>query len=130
MPAWHALLRLVGPVRHQAVVEVERPLQTGNGGKYAYLDVSPDNPFVRHESASSQYSHCLQFIDVEGPTKPKFVANWSLPGLNEGWGVARQGPNGSRGKRLLGEVKTRSGVCSLTCFRAPTASSGNRLGRR
>jgi hypothetical protein len=70
----------------------ERPLQEGDGGhrsyydggKYAYLDVAPDNSFIRQESASTHYAHCLQIIDVEDPTNPKFVANWWVPGQRLG----------------------------------------------
>lgn len=58
-----------------------RAVQTGggthrnyyDGGRYAYLDASPDNSFIHMESPVRLYKNCLQIIDLEDPEKPKFV---------------------------------------------------------
>ncbi len=65
-----------------------REIQTGggthrnyyDGGRYAYLDASPDNSFTHMESPVRYYTNCLQIIDLEDPAKPKFVSNWWFPG--------------------------------------------------
>src|SRR5215470_2535300 len=70
----------------------KRDVQTGSGthrnyydgGQYAYLDTAPDNNFTRMESSVRHYSNGIQIIDVSDPEKPKFVANWWLPGQREG----------------------------------------------
>lgn len=70
----------------------KREIQTGSGthrnyydgGQYAYLDTAPDNSFTRMEAPVRYYSNGFQIIDVSDPGKPKFVANWWLPGQREG----------------------------------------------
>jgi len=70
----------------------KRDVQTGSGthrnyydgGQYAYLDTAPDNNFTRMESSVRHYSNGIQIIDASDPQKPKFVANWWLPGQREG----------------------------------------------
>ena len=54
------------------------------GGKYCFLDTSPDNTFVHMETPLRYYSNALQIIDVEDPEKPKFVSNTWLPGQRTG----------------------------------------------
>lgn len=69
-----------------------RAVQTGggthrnyyDGGRYAYLDAAPDNSFINMESPVRVYSNCLQIIDLEDPSKPKFVSNWWFPGQRAG----------------------------------------------
>jgi hypothetical protein len=69
----------------------KREVQTGSGthrnyydgGQYAYLDTAPDNSFTRMESSVRYYSNGIQIIDVSDPSRPKFVANWWLPGQRE-----------------------------------------------
>ena len=69
-----------------------REVQTGggthrnyyDGGRYAYLDASPDNSFIHMESPVRLYTNCLQIIDLADPRKPKFVSNWWFPGQRAG----------------------------------------------
>lgn len=65
-----------------------REIQTGSGthrnyydgGQYAYLDTGPDNSFTNMECWFRYYTNGIQIIDVSDPSKPKFVANWWVPG--------------------------------------------------
>jgi hypothetical protein len=74
----------------------DREVQTGggthrnyyDGGRYAYLDASPDNSFINMESGVRLYTNCLQIIDLEDPANPKFVSNWWFPGQRAGEGNA------------------------------------------
>lgn len=73
-----------------------RAVQTGggshrnfyDGGRYAYLDASPDNSFINMESPVRLYTNCLQIIDLQDPAKPTFVSNWWFPGQRAGEGRA------------------------------------------
>ena len=77
----------------------ERAVQTGggthrnyyDGGRYAYLDASPDNSFINMESGVRLYTNCLQIIDLADPTQAKFVSNWWFPGQRAGEGRAYRG---------------------------------------
>lgn len=70
----------------------DREVQTGggthrnyyDGGRYAYLDASPDNSFINMEAPVRLYTNCLQIIDVADPERPKFVSNWWFPGQRAG----------------------------------------------
>jgi len=74
----------------------DRAVQTGggthrnyyDGGRYAYLDASPDNSFINMESGVRLYTNCLQIIDLADPAQPKFVSNWWFPGQRAGEGRA------------------------------------------
>jgi len=54
------------------------------GGRYAFLDSSPDNTFIHMESPLRYYSNAIQVIDVSDPQKPSFVSNAWLPGQRTG----------------------------------------------
>jgi len=54
------------------------------GGKYCFLDTSPDNTYVHMESPLRYYSNAIQVVDVEDPENPKFVSNAWLPGQRAG----------------------------------------------
>jgi len=51
------------------------------GGRYAYLDTSPDNSFANYPTARG---NGVQVIDVLDPAKPKFVSNIWVPGQRIG----------------------------------------------
>jgi hypothetical protein len=66
----------------------KRALQTGgggadahyDGGRYLYLQASPDETFTVLESPWRSYTYGLQILDIADPAQPKFVANWWMPG--------------------------------------------------
>jgi hypothetical protein len=68
--------------------DTRREIQTGSGthrnyydgGQYAYLDTAPDNSFTNLEAWFRYYTNGIQIIDVSDPARPKFVANWWIPG--------------------------------------------------
>ena len=70
----------------------KREVQTGSGthrnyydgGRYAYLDTAPDNTFIHMESPVRYYTNCVQILDVADPARPRFVANWWVPGQRQG----------------------------------------------
>jgi len=69
-----------------------RALQTGgggadvyyDGGRYAYLQASPDESYTVLESPWRHYTSGLQIIDVADPSAPRFVSNWWVPGQRAG----------------------------------------------
>ncbi|MFC1795639.1 LVIVD repeat-containing protein [Pseudomonadota bacterium] len=68
-----------------------RELQTGggthrdfyDGGRYAYLDASPDDSFVHQESPVRIHTHGLMIVDVMNPEEPRHVSTWWLPGQRD-----------------------------------------------
>jgi hypothetical protein len=67
----------------------KRTLQEGSGthrnfytgGRYAYLDTSPDNSYVNYEYARA---NGVQILDLLDPATPKFVSNIWIPGQRAG----------------------------------------------
>ncbi|MEN2792342.1 hypothetical protein ABC974_22110 [Sphingomonas oligophenolica] len=51
------------------------------GGRYAYLDTSPDNSFTGYELGRA---NGVQIIDILDPAHPKFVSNIWVPGQRRG----------------------------------------------
>ena len=57
------------------------------GGRYAYLDTSPDNTFSNYEYARA---NGVQVIDILDPARPKFVSNIWIPGQRNGEDAAHR----------------------------------------
>lgn len=55
-----------------------------DGGKYAYLDVSPDETYTGMLANLTPYSNCLMIVDVSDPSNVKQVATWHVPGQRAG----------------------------------------------
>jgi len=55
-----------------------------DGGQYVYLQASPDETFTNLESPWRHYTYGLQILDISDPARPKFVADWWVPGQRMG----------------------------------------------
>ena len=55
-----------------------------DGGRYAYVEGVPDDSFIQFECCWRVHGSCVQILDVADPTKPRFVANWWVPGQRIG----------------------------------------------
>ena len=51
-----------------------------DGGRYAYLDVAPDDSFTGMLAGLVPLSNCLMIVDVSDPANVKEVSRWWLPG--------------------------------------------------
>ena len=55
-----------------------------DGGKYAYLDVAPDDTYTGMVANLTPYSNSLMIVDVTDPTAIKEVSRWHVPGQRAG----------------------------------------------
>jgi hypothetical protein len=55
-----------------------------DGGKYAYLDVAPDETYTGMIANLTPYSNCLMIVDVSDPANIKEVSRWHVPGQRAG----------------------------------------------
>lgn len=62
-----------------------------DGGRYAYLDASPDETFTHMESGYRYWTNGLMVVDVSDPANPKQVSLWWVPGQRAGEEEAYRG---------------------------------------
>jgi hypothetical protein len=55
-----------------------------DGGKYAYVDVAPDDTYTGMLANLVPLSNCLMILDVSDPSNVKEVSRWHVPGQRAG----------------------------------------------